>query len=189
MAIKNAVTMKKTPSFWSTWAVTKNLDFMNSLTKKQAKANKIARESKWKVAESCAWAWTEATAMSMAEAKQKPIIISVQSMWIWWRCTTTKPAASAGAATSGSTASSLAAAWSGTSELAPSPEDEGCIAVSETLRWVWAIVWWLEQTTPWEYFSYSYSWQLKVLVWRLLLFYVANCFLDLKFVLNVSIVY
>ena len=126
MAMKNAVTVKKTPSFWSTCAVTKNLDFMNSLTKKQAKANKNARESKWKVAESCAWTWTDTKAMSMAEAKQKPIIISVQSMWIWWRCTTTKPAASAGAAPPGSTASSLAAASSGTSELTLSPEDEGC---------------------------------------------------------------
>ena len=36
-------------------AVTKNLDFMSSLKEKHTKANKIARESKWKVAESCVW--------------------------------------------------------------------------------------------------------------------------------------
>ena len=55
MAMKNAITVKNTPNFSSTWAVTKNLDldFMNWLTKKQAKANSIARESQWKVAESC----------------------------------------------------------------------------------------------------------------------------------------
>ena len=54
MAMKNAVTPKNTPNFWSTWAVAKNLDldFMNWLTKKQAKVNPIARESQWKVAES-----------------------------------------------------------------------------------------------------------------------------------------
>ena len=47
MAMKNAVTAKKTPNFWGTWAVAKNLDldFMNWLTKKHAKANPIARES------------------------------------------------------------------------------------------------------------------------------------------------
>ena len=47
MAMKNAITVKNMPNFWSTWAVTKNLDldFMNWLTKKQAKANSIARES------------------------------------------------------------------------------------------------------------------------------------------------
>ena len=55
MAMKNAITANNTPNFWSTWAVAKNLDldFMNWLTKKQAKANPIARESQWKVAESC----------------------------------------------------------------------------------------------------------------------------------------
>ena len=55
MAMKNAITAKNTPNFWSTWVVAKNLDldFMNWLTKKQAKANPIARESQWKVAESC----------------------------------------------------------------------------------------------------------------------------------------
>ena len=57
MVMKNAVTVKNTPNFWSTWAVAKNLDldldFMNCLTKKQAKANPIARESQWKVSERC----------------------------------------------------------------------------------------------------------------------------------------
>ena len=57
MAMKNVITVKNTPNFWSTWAVTKNLDldldFMNWLAKKQAKANSIARESQWKVAKSC----------------------------------------------------------------------------------------------------------------------------------------
>jgi hypothetical protein len=53
MAMKNVVAVKNTPNFSSTWAVTKNLDLMNLLTKKEAKASKIARESKWKAAGSC----------------------------------------------------------------------------------------------------------------------------------------
>ena len=53
MAMKNAVTEKKMRKFLSFRAVTKNLGFMNWLTKKQVKGNKIARESKWKVAKSC----------------------------------------------------------------------------------------------------------------------------------------
>ena len=53
MAKKNAVTEKNTRKFLSFRAMTKNLGFMNWLTKKQAKVNKIARESKWKVVESC----------------------------------------------------------------------------------------------------------------------------------------
>ena len=48
MAMKNAVTVKKTPHFSSTWAVTKNLGFMNLLTTMEAKASKIARENRWK---------------------------------------------------------------------------------------------------------------------------------------------
>ena len=57
---------------------------------------------------------------------EKPIITSVQSMWCWtwrwWRCTTTKRAASAG---STPTASSLAAR-SGSSGSTVSLEDEAC---------------------------------------------------------------
>ena len=45
MAMKNIVVVKNTPNFSSTWAVTKNLDLMNLLMKKEAKASKIARES------------------------------------------------------------------------------------------------------------------------------------------------
>ena len=48
MAMKNAVPVKKTPHFSSTWAVTKNLGFMNLLTTMEAKARKIARENRWK---------------------------------------------------------------------------------------------------------------------------------------------
>ena len=99
MMMKNAVTAKNSPNFWSFWAVTKNLGFMNWLTiKKQAKANKIARESKWKSAESCVLIWADSEAISRATDKQKPIIKSAQSMYRmwWWWCTTTKPAASAG---------------------------------------------------------------------------------------------
>ena len=94
---------------------------MNWLTKKQAKANKIARESKWKVAESCVLICADSEAISRATDKQKPIIKSAQAkLWMWW-CTTTKPAASAGAST-GSTPSSPAARSGSTA----SPEDEGC---------------------------------------------------------------
>ena len=53
MAMKNAVTVKKTPHFSSTWAVSKNLGFMNLLTTVEAKASKIARENKWKGTGSC----------------------------------------------------------------------------------------------------------------------------------------
>ena len=121
IAKKNAVTEKNTPKFLSFWAVTKNLGFMNWLTKKQAKANKIARERKWKVAESCFSIWVYSEAISRAAVKQKPIIKSAQSMlWMWW-CTTTKAAASAGTPT-GSTPSSPAARSGST---AP-PEEEGC---------------------------------------------------------------
>ena len=55
MAMKNAVTVKNTPHFSSTWAVTKNLDLMNLLTKKEVNESKIAREKKWKAAGSCEW--------------------------------------------------------------------------------------------------------------------------------------
>ena len=48
MAMKNAVMVKNTPKFSSTWADTKNLDLMNLLTTKEAKASKIVRDSKWK---------------------------------------------------------------------------------------------------------------------------------------------
>ena len=44
MAMKNAVPVKKTPHFSSTWVVTKNLGFMNLLTTMEAKASKIARD-------------------------------------------------------------------------------------------------------------------------------------------------
>ena len=54
-AMKNAVMVKNMPKFLNTWAATKNLDFMSSLKEKHTKAKKIARESKWKVAESCVW--------------------------------------------------------------------------------------------------------------------------------------
>ena len=53
--MKNAVTVKKTPDFSSTWAARKNLGFMNLLTTTEAKASKIARENKWKSAGSCEW--------------------------------------------------------------------------------------------------------------------------------------
>ena len=55
MAMKNDVTVKNKPHFSSTWAVTKNLDLMNLLTKKEVKESKIAREKKWKAAGSCEW--------------------------------------------------------------------------------------------------------------------------------------
>ena len=55
MAMKNAVTVKKTPHISSTWAARKNLGFMNLLTTTEAKASKIARENKWKSAGSCDW--------------------------------------------------------------------------------------------------------------------------------------
>ena len=55
MAMKNAVTVKKTPHISSTWAARKNLGFMNLLTTTEAKASKIARENKWKSAGSCEW--------------------------------------------------------------------------------------------------------------------------------------
>ncbi len=51
IATKNAVAVKNTPNFSRACAVTKKLeDLMNWLTKKEAKASKIARESKWKAA-------------------------------------------------------------------------------------------------------------------------------------------
>ena len=81
MAMKTAVMAKNMPNFWSTWAVAKNLDFMNRLTKKQAKANSIARESQWKVAESCFSIWADSEAISRATDKQKPIIKSAQSLF------------------------------------------------------------------------------------------------------------
>ena len=53
MAMKNAVTVKKTPHFSSTWTVRKNLGFMNLLATVEAKASKIARENKWNGTGSC----------------------------------------------------------------------------------------------------------------------------------------
>ena len=55
MAMKNTVTVKKTPHISSTWAVSKNLEFMNLLTTIEAKESKMARENKWKGAGSCEW--------------------------------------------------------------------------------------------------------------------------------------
>ena len=53
--MKNTVTVKKTPHFSSTSAVSKNLEFMNLLTTIEAKESKMARENKWKGAGSCEW--------------------------------------------------------------------------------------------------------------------------------------
>lgn len=55
MAIKNAVTVKNSPNFLSTRTVTRNLESMNSLTKKQVKQSKIATESKSRDVGSCGW--------------------------------------------------------------------------------------------------------------------------------------
>ena len=55
MAMKNAVTVKNTPNFCNTWAVTTNFELMNLLTKKEANASKITRESKWNARGSCEW--------------------------------------------------------------------------------------------------------------------------------------
>ena len=119
--MKIAVTEKNTPKFLSFWAGTKNLGLMNWLTKKQAKANKIARESKWKVTGSCDLIWAYTEVISRAADRQKPIIKSAQSMlWMWW-CTTTKPASSAGAST-GSTAS-------------PQDEGFGCCGLNFGMSW------------------------------------------------------
>ena len=38
--MKNAVTVRNTPNFSSTWADTEKLDFMNLLTEEAAKASK-----------------------------------------------------------------------------------------------------------------------------------------------------
>ena len=54
----------------------------------EAKESKMARENKWKGVGSCEWTWRDSKAISMAQAKQKPITISAHSMW----CTTNKPA-------------------------------------------------------------------------------------------------
>ena len=51
MAVKKAVTPKKTPTRSSTWAITGNLEFMNLLTNKEAKHNKNSKETTWKVGE------------------------------------------------------------------------------------------------------------------------------------------
>ena len=56
--------------------------------KKEAKASKIARESKRKAAGSFDCTWMDCKAISMAEAQQTAITISAHSMW----CTITKPA-------------------------------------------------------------------------------------------------
>ena len=55
MAIKNAVTVKNKPRFCSTMAVTTKLEWMNSLTKKEEKPSKIARERQRRPVGSCEW--------------------------------------------------------------------------------------------------------------------------------------
>jgi hypothetical protein len=49
MDVQKAVTAKKTPTRWSNRAITGNLEFMNLLTKKEAKDNKNSKETTWKV--------------------------------------------------------------------------------------------------------------------------------------------
>lgn len=100
MAMKNTVMVKHTPKFSSTWADTKNLDLMNLLTTKEAKASKIVRDSKWKAVES--WE-TDTKVITMAEAKQKVTISSVHSMC----CTFTTPTAARAGASVWSIASTV----------------------------------------------------------------------------------
>jgi hypothetical protein len=51
MAVKKAITAKKTPTRSSTRAITGNLEFMNPLTKKEAKHNKHPKETTWNIGE------------------------------------------------------------------------------------------------------------------------------------------
>ena len=85
MARKNAVNTKKTPTLSSIWAVKVSLvEFMYLLTNKQVKANKIDKQSKWNVRGSTTWDsnWTAWRAISTAAAKQKAIIIMIQSKFL-----------------------------------------------------------------------------------------------------------
>ena len=97
MAIKNAVTVKRSPNFLSTRTVTTNLESMNSLTKKHVKQSKISTESKSRDVGSCEWTWRGSSAIAIADVKQKTTIVLVQS---FWQCSTTNPAGWGGASRS-----------------------------------------------------------------------------------------